>query len=334
MEEKTNFQNLINKCLISLNSKKSIQNDKLSSIRNDILLNSIPKNYSNDSNFRLNLASKKTSDLLNEIENLYSQNLNEKNIFKKDPKTKNEINNFYNSLKINMSFSPLKNLYSPQINLNSNNNIDSTRKKNFRSNSSLMLNSNNYGNNFYNFKNKRNNNLLNYNLSFRENKIKNSLNKLKNNSLMNNLNNNLSQSQNNIDKNNYNEKLYKSNSNVNLFKTQLNLLLKKDFGKSYKNENFNNNKNNNDINQNKIFQKLRKNMENNYLNNNTNYIKSNFINYNNKTLKNFNCKKINSKTIYENYRDFENFNIKLTDRENFNQHLYNFKKKLDLLGTH
>jgi len=151
MEEKTNFQNLINKCLISLNSKKSIQNDKLSSIRNDILLNLNPKNYSTDSNFRLNIASKKTSNLLNEIENLYCQGVGEKNIFKKDPKTKNEINNFYDSLKINMSFSPLKNIYSPQTNLNRNNDNDSSRKKNFRSNSSLMLNSNNYGNNFYNF---------------------------------------------------------------------------------------------------------------------------------------------------------------------------------------
>ena len=333
MEEKTNFQNLINKCLISLNFKKSIKNDKLSSIRNDILLNLNPKNYSTDSNFRLNLASKKTSNLLNEIENLYSQGVGEKNIFKKDPKTKNEINNFYDSLKINMSFSPLKNIYSPQTNLNRNNDNDSSRKKNFRSNSSLMLNSNNYGNNFYNIKNKNNINISNYNLSYKENKIKNSLNKLKNNTLLNNLNNNLSQSQNSIDKNNYNKKLYKSNSNVNLFKTQLSFLLKKDFGKNYKNENFINNQNNNDINQNKIFQKIKK-LENNYINNNDNYTKSNFLNYNNNTLKDFNYKKVNSKTIYENNRDFENFNIKLTDRENFNQHLYNFKKKLDLIGTH
>ena len=75
-------------------------------------------------------------------------------------------------------------------------------------------------------------------------------------------------------------------------------------------------------------------MENNYINNNDNYTKSNFLNYNNNTLKDFNYKKVNSKTIYENNRDFENFNIKLTDRENFNQHLYNFKMKLDLIGTH
>ena len=172
MEEKTNFQNLINKCLISLNFKKSIKNDKLSSIRNDILLNLNPKNYSTDSNFRLNIASKKTSNLLNEIENLYSQGVGEKNIFKKDPKTKNEINNFYDSLKINMSFSPLKNIYSPQKNLNSNNNNDTPRKKNFRSNSSLMLNSNNYGNNFYNIKNKKNINMSNYNLNIKKIKLK------------------------------------------------------------------------------------------------------------------------------------------------------------------
>jgi len=329
MEEKTNFQNLINNCLISLKTKKLNQYNKLTTIRTDILLNSVPKNYSNDSNFRLNLASKKTSELLNEIENIYSQNINNKNIFKKDPKTKDEINNFYNTLKINNATTTLKKC-SSQNNIINN---DTSRYKNCRSNSSLMLNSNNYGNNFYNFKNNRKNNLSNYSLNYRENKIKNALKKFKNNTLYNDSNNKLLNSQNNIDTNDYDKTLYKSNSNLNLFKTQLGLFLKKDFRKNYLFENNNNKQNNNNaLSINELFDKLKKNIVNQKSENRTT---SNFLNYNNNNnLKNFNFKKINSKSISENNRDFENFKVKLTERENFNQRLLNFKKKLDLLGTH